>query len=151
MTDAPPDRIFHMPVPPSTNALWVRVGGATRTRARSPAYNAWIEEAGWSLRTQLRGCPPITCRFNALIEVPVSRRDTGNWEKPVMDLLEHVGAITNDGNAHEIIIRPAPRTDVMVALWALPDMGGVRGRPSARRGMRRDWERLKPGLAWRLS
>ena len=50
--------------------------------------------------------PIIDCRFRAgVIEVPVSRRVAGNWEKAVLDLLEHVGVVTNDGNVHEIIIR----------------------------------------------
>jgi hypothetical protein len=56
-----------------------------------------------------------------------------------MDLCESVGLVTNDGNACEITIRPVAREDVMVALWMLPDMGGVRApaAPRVRPVMRR--------------
>jgi Holliday junction resolvase RusA-like endonuclease len=127
-SDAPPDRVVTMSRPPSTNKLWIRAPG--KPRVRSPEYSQWLVSAGWDVRRQLVGVPPVDCRFNCLIEVPISRRDTGNFEKPAMDLCEHVGLITNDGNAHEITIRPVPREDVMVALWVLPEMGAVR-RPAA--------------------
>jgi hypothetical protein len=82
------------------------------------------------VRRQLVGVPPIDCRFNVLIEVPISRRDTSNWEKATLDLCETVGLVANDGNSNEVLIRPVAREDVMVALWVLPEMGAVR-KPSA--------------------
>jgi Holliday junction resolvase RusA-like endonuclease len=123
-SDSPPDRIVTMPRCPSLNALWVRAPG--KPRVRSEAYRDWARAAGWDVKRQLVGVPPVDCRFNVLIEVPITRRDTGNWEKAVMDLCESVGLVTNDGNACEITIRPVPREDVMVALWVLPEMGSVR-------------------------
>jgi hypothetical protein len=62
--------------------------------------------------------------------VPITRRDTDNWSKAVLDLCESVGAISNDGNLNELFVRPVAREDVMVALWVLPEMGAVR-RPAA--------------------
>ena len=98
----------------------------------------------------LSGTPPIDCRFNALIEVPVSRRDSDNWAKATLDLLEDVGALTNDGNLHELTIRPTTRNDVMVALWCLPEMDGVRKQAPPRRAGR-VWNKPKSnGLTWRL-
>ena len=83
------------------------------------------------------GAPPIDCRFNVIIEVPVSRRDSDKrWAKATMDLCESVGLITNDGNVNEINIRPMPRADVAVALWCLPAMDGVRKQAAPRRAGR---------------
>jgi Holliday junction resolvase RusA-like endonuclease len=118
---------------------------------RSPEYSEWITVAGWEVKRQIIGAAPIDCRFNCLIEVPISRRDTGNFEKATMDLCEHVGLLTNDGNAFEIVIRPRPRTDVMVALWCLPLMDGVRKQAKPRAA--RSWSRTKAkraALTWLL-
>jgi Holliday junction resolvase RusA-like endonuclease len=147
-SDAPPDRVVTMPRGPSTNALWIR--GAGRARVRSPDYVRWIETAGWDVKRQLVGVPIVACRFNCLLEVPVSKRDSDNWLKATLDLLEHVGAVTNDGNVAELAVRPVERSDVMVALWLLPGMGGVRP-PAKPRYVGKEWRRPKAkGLQWRL-
>lgn len=148
MSDAPPDRIVTMPPCPSTNALWVRAPGKPRVRSRE--YRAWAEMAGWEVRRQLAGVPTIDCRFNVVIEVPVSRRDSDNWIKATLDLCESVGLFVNDANAHEVTVRPTARDDVMVALWVLPEMGSVRKR-AAPRPFRRTWKAApkRPGLTWR--
>ncbi len=133
MTDwaeAAPDRVVTMSKPPTTNHLWRHVPG--RKRIRSAEYTAWLNEAGWDVKSQIVGAAPIDCRFNVLIEVPISRRDTGNWEKATMDLCEHVGLVSNDGNVNELRVRPTDRQDVMVAIYCLPDMGGVRKAARAR-------------------
>ena len=152
-SDAPPDRVVTMARPPSTNALWVRAPG--KPRVRSEAYRDWLRAAGWDVRRQIVGMPPIDCRFNVVIEVPISKRDSGNFEKPTMDLCEHVGLVTNDGNAHEINIRPVRREDVMVAIWCLPEMGEIRKQAKPRGTGRtgrtgRTVKRKLPGLTWRL-
>ena len=154
-SDAPPDRIVTMPPCPSLNKLWSRVPG--KARVRSPEYRAWLLVAGWEVRRQLVGALPIDCRFNVIIEVPVSRRDSDNWVKATMDLLEHVGALTNDGNQHELIVRPTARADVAVALWCLPGMDGVRKQAAPRGGGQRAGRvrAMKPkgkraALTWKL-
>jgi Holliday junction resolvase RusA-like endonuclease len=146
---ATPDRVVTMPRCPSLNALWIRAPG--RPRARSAAYNDWIRAAGWDVRRQLVGVAPIACRFNVVIEVPISRRDSANWEKAAMDLCESVGVFTNDGNSNEVLIRPVAREDVMVAIWALPEMGAVRKAAKPRSaGSGRTVTRTKPGLTWKM-
>lgn len=137
-----------MPPCPSTNALWIR--GQGRARVRSPDYVAWINRAGWDVKMQMAGVPIVTCRFNCVVEVPISRRDSDNWIKATLDLLEHVGVVSNDGNVAELAVRPVERADVMVALWLLPGMGGVRPR-AAPRYVGREWRRPRvKGLQWRL-
>ena len=148
-SDAPPDRIVTMPPCPSLNKLWIR--GSGKARVRSPEYRAWLLVAGWEVRRQLVGAPPIDCRFNVLIEVPISRRDTANWEKATMDLCESVGLITNDGNSCEVLIRPVARADVAVALWCLPGMDGVRKQAAPRRtGRMSPVKRKRAALTWKL-
>jgi hypothetical protein len=73
---------------------------------------------------------PLDCRFNLDIEVPISRRDTGNHEKALCDLCETCGVVTNDGNAHRISVTPTERTDCLLVFTPLPEMGAVR-RPAA--------------------
>ena len=148
-----PAIIVTMPLPPSTNKLWSR--GAGGRRVRSPEYRSWLETAGWEVRRQVVGMAPLDCRFNLTIEVPVSRRDTGNWEKPICDLCQHAGVISNDGNAHQITITPVARADCMAAFFPLPEMEGVRKaaklrlRTAASAQGRRSRPRAKPGLTWR--
>ncbi len=63
--------------PPSLNALWITPPHHKR-RVRSPAYNAWRHTAGWELKSQIAGMAPLACRYDMRIEVPISRRDSGN-------------------------------------------------------------------------
>ncbi len=109
--------------PPSLNALWITT---TRGRQRSPAYNKWLEAVGWEIRGQIAGMPPVACRYNLAIEVPISRRDTGNFEKAIGDAMEKFGVVTNDGNCHQLTVTPAVRADCLIVLTPLPAMGDVR-------------------------
>lgn len=127
MSEAP--IIITLPKPPSLNKLWITVG---RGRVRSQEYSEWLRVAGWDVRRQMAGVPPIDCRFDVTIQVPISRRDTDNWCKSILDLCEKVGVITNDGNQHRLSVEPMERDDCAVFLTPLPEMGGVRKAPSAK-------------------
>lgn len=116
--------MFHVRRPPSANALWARAGGGGRKR--SAAYSAWLRDAGWEVKMQTVGIPPLDCRFDVDILVPISRRDSDNWTKPLLDLCEHIGLVTNDGNMHRVTITPVERDDCALALTPLPGMDGVR-------------------------
>lgn len=122
MSEAP--IILTIPKPPSLNKLWITVPG--RRRARSPEYSQWLRAAGWDVRRQMIGIRPIECRYDMEIHVPISRRDTGNWEKPIGDLLEACGVVTNDGNVHRLTVLPLARDDCAVCLTPLPEMDGIR-------------------------
>jgi hypothetical protein len=99
---------------------------------------------------QIVGMAPLDCRFNLDIEVPISRRDTGNHEKALCDLCETCGVVTNDGNAHRISVTPTERTDCLLVFTPLPEMGAVRApaAPRARPVMRRAPKR--PALTWKM-
>lgn len=132
-----PCRVLHLPIPPSTNALWVH-GIAGKPRVRSPAYRAWIERAGWQVRQQLAGLAPLMGTFDAEVRVPnSSRRDRNNWDKALFDLLELVGAIRNDSGLRDYRLIGQDRSDVVVALW---DRGGPeQPQPPRRQGRGNPW------------
>lgn len=139
--------VVTMSKPPSANRIWRTVPGMRRP-VRSAEYVEWLRSESWNVKRQIIGMKPLDCRFDLTIEVPISRRDTDNWAKPIGDLCQYAGVVTNDGNVNRVTITPTRRTDCSVAFWPLPDMDGVRKAASprpvgaARKGKKR------PGLSW---
>lgn len=123
--DPQPAIIITVPRPPSANRMWRVVPGMKRP-VLDRDYAAWLQVAGWEARRQAVGMERITCRFDVVISVPTSRRDTDNWQKPLMDLMQHAGIVSNDGNMHRIVTEPVARDDCSVALFLRPDLGSVR-------------------------
>lgn len=118
---------FTITNPPSLNKLWAHVTHVPgKGRVRSKEYNAWVSLAGWELKIQMVGIPMICCRYNMELHVPISRRDTGNWEKAISDACQKVGVVSNDGNVHELRVVPSERSNCLVKLTLLPSMGGIR-------------------------
>lgn len=115
--------VLHIPRPPSLNRLWMHV---RNRRVRTPEYNAWLRDAGWEVKRQCIDTPRIDTRYDMELLVPISRRDTGNWEKAIGDLLEKVGVVTNDGNLNRLTITPVDRDDCCVCLTPAPEMSGIR-------------------------
>lgn len=58
-------------------------------------------------------------------------RDTDNNIKPLLDIAETVGLVSNDGNQLRLSVEPTERTDVLVTLTERPEIGMVR-KPRAR-------------------
>lgn len=123
---SPPTILLTVPVPPSANRMFQRRLTKRGKRTLTPEYKAWRDEAGWIARMQLAGVPMIGCRFDVEIQVPISSRDTDNWIKPLLDLCQNIGAVTNDGNQRRVTVTPAARRDCMIALTELPDEPDVR-------------------------
>lgn len=132
MTDPRPAIVITVPRPPSANRMWRTVPGMKRP-VLNRDYAEWLQAAGWEARRQAVGMECITCRFDVVLSVPISRRDTDNWAKPLMDLMQHVHIVSNDGNMHRIITEPMERDDCSVALFLRPDLGGVRAEAKARK------------------
>lgn len=86
--------VIDLPLPPSTNGLFA---GKTR-RYRSPAYETWLEAAGWQIRAQRP--EPVMGRVHLLIEVaePKTKRatDLSNRLKATEDILVKYGIIEGD-------------------------------------------------------
>jgi len=142
-----PAIVVTMAKPPSANRIWRNVPGL-RHPVRSEEYNAWLRSEGWNVKRQIVGMEPLACRFDLVIEVPISRRDTDNFAKPIGDLCQYAGVVTNDGNVRKVTIEPVDRTDCMAAFWPLPEMGAVRkaAKPVRVAGPRAP--RKKPGMTW---
>ena len=94
-TKSPPSITLTLPFPPSVNNLFINAG---RKRVRSPRYRAWAEEAGFLLNTQhARPVPgPVKLIYEFQEGQDKRRRDVGNLEKPVTDLLVTHGVIEAD-------------------------------------------------------
>lgn len=91
------------PYPPSVNGLFA---GKARRRKSAP-YLAWIEQAGKELLTQ---CPLPT--FSGPYGLILSfgrpdkrKRDLGNLEKAVSDLLVEHGIVEDDSLAERIVLQ----------------------------------------------
>lgn len=108
--------VINLPMPPSTNNLFLNGSGRTG-RVRTPEYNAWIKEAGYMLRSQHPRS--IRERVDILIEVSDSEStmswDVANREKAAVDLLV----------AHYVILGDSKKYVRQITLrWA--DVAGVR-------------------------
>jgi len=93
-----------LPVPPSTNALFVTFkqrGGIER--AKTKTYKAWIEAAGWAINTQRP--QPIKGRVQMRIRVPRNnRRDLDNHLKALLDLCVGHSLIEDDRKIEDLHI-----------------------------------------------
>lgn len=108
--------ILLLPLPPSTNALWRKVGGRMVISAE---YRSWKEAAGWEARNQLVGLEQIKGAFSFKVEMDPGRGDLDNRLKAVLDLCQAVGAIQNDKHLAELHAYRVEREGVLVELRAL--------------------------------
>lgn len=96
-----------LPNPPSANALF---SSGRRRRFKSPAYVAWIQAAGWMLRTQRPG--EIKGKYE--IEVTIGRgstrrrSDLDNRMKAISDLLVSHRVIEDDSLAERVTLSWGP-------------------------------------------
>jgi crossover junction endodeoxyribonuclease RusA len=103
---SPTELVLKLPMPPSTNNLFVNKG---RGRVRSDVYEAWIKEAGYRLNAQRPR--PVMGRVSLLIEVSDAEStdtwDVANREKAAVDLLVKHRIISGDSKrfVREITMR----------------------------------------------
>ncbi len=89
---------LRLPTPVSVNDLHAPISGGI---CRSPAYLAWIKEAGWSLNAQRFG--RIAGRYTLDLGLPREcGLDLDNAVKATSDLLQLHGIIRNDRDAEHI-------------------------------------------------
>lgn len=91
------EQTFFLPLPPSVNNLYLNLPG--RGRVKSPKYRAWINEAGWKLLATkpVKVTGDLTLIVRA-IRPDNRRRDLGNLEKAVSDLLVAHRVIDDDSS-----------------------------------------------------
>lgn len=109
---------FELPVPPSTNNLYVpRRDG--RGRAKTSKYAAWIIVAGWEIA---RSGVPSDALKNVLVEIGVPfsyKRDIDNV-KPILDLLTTMHVIVDDRWVDELRVRRIPVGEpLVVSIWPI--------------------------------
>lgn len=98
--------IITLPYPPTTNHLFT---GKERRR-KSDHYKAWVEEAGKELLTQrplpqIKGPVRIHMKFG---RPDKRRRDLGNLEKAISDLLVTFQIIEDDCKIEKLILEWSP-------------------------------------------
>ncbi len=88
------ETIFHLPLPPSVNALWFNRKGRGG-RARTETYNRWREQAGWEILRQRvpKAVGPVLLAYEV---AEAGKFDLGNVEKPLSDLLVEHQIIAGD-------------------------------------------------------
>ena len=94
-----------LPFPPSVNRLWrtTKSGGMHR----STEYSSWCKHAEWASVTQIKG-QKITGKYTleiVAVRPDKRRRDLGNLEKAVSDLLQKIKVIQDDYLCEDIRLR----------------------------------------------
>lgn len=119
MDELAPDLRVELPVPPSANNLFVtrRFG---KGRAISPAYEAWIKDAGWAIKLWPGGVPKRCKHCRVEMEMPVTyQRDLDNCAKPILDLLVAHEVLVDDRYVEDLRVRRTKGTRATVSVWRL--------------------------------
>ena len=96
---------FVVPLPPSTNSLFVNIPG--KGRARSKAYRAWLEEAGYLLASQRPGS--VSGPFSVIVRIPEKARlDLDNAYKAIGDIMVKHRITSDDKLLHKLTIERTP-------------------------------------------
>jgi Holliday junction resolvase RusA-like endonuclease len=115
---AGPITFITIPAPPSTNALFFNVKG--RGRAKSVAYKAWIDEAGWKLKAQSPAAVPGRVVVVIGIERDNSLSDIDNRSKALLDLLVAHKIIKDDRYVTALAMAWAAKADGLARIAVLP-------------------------------
>lgn len=115
---------FTLSRPFSANRMFARQVTRRGHRNLTPDYKAWRDEQAWEVKRQTVGVPQITCRYDMLIVLPPTRMDTDNPVKPIGDLMQLIGLISDDRNLHGLVVEHSERADCLVVLTLRPDLPG---------------------------
>lgn len=93
---------FRLSYPPSANGLWRNVNGTTLIARQ---YRAWRKVALTELMVQRPAKIPGPYRLTLIATRPDNRRrDLGNLEKAVSDLLQAAGVVRDDCDAQSTFL-----------------------------------------------
>lgn len=106
--------VLEIPIPPSTNNMFVNVKG--RGRVKSTEYRKWRDAAGWFIQSQPH--PKVPGKVNITIEVRRGRGDIDNRVKPVLDLLVLNRLIDDDRHVESVTARWADIDSCRVTIEA---------------------------------
>jgi crossover junction endodeoxyribonuclease RusA len=93
-----------LPFPNSVNNLYVN-GTGKRGRYKSAAYKAWQEAAGLSVKDSHRQNIRVYSLAICLKRPDKRRRDLGNYEKAISDLLVAHGVIADDSGCERLTMQ----------------------------------------------
>lgn len=99
-----------LPIPPSTNNLYVNRRGSLSGRRKGAEYALWLHAAGWAVKLQAGAfMPPLISGLVAVdIQAPLNRRrDLDNSLKALLDLLVKMCIISDDNLIDDLRIRRA--------------------------------------------
>lgn len=111
---------FSLPLPPSANQLWRSPPGSRRP-IKSREYRVWLDVAALEVRRQ--HVPITTGKIRVTYEVgrkDKRRRDLGNNEKALSDLLTLAGVIEDDSLIDELRLVWRVGGDVLVTVESMP-------------------------------
>lgn len=109
---------FTIPMPPPLSACFRNASGPGRVK--TPRYERWKRDAGWIVRAQRPGSIHGPVRVTYLIGRPDKRkRDLGNLDKALSDLLVHLRVIDDDSKIVDLRLVWAERDDVLATVEAV--------------------------------
>jgi crossover junction endodeoxyribonuclease RusA len=97
-------KVFHLPLPPSVNALYRNVRGKGRVKTKH--YRTWLKAAGWEIIAQkgrmAKIMGPVQVTIYAVKPKRGRRRDLDNLTKALLDLMVAHEIIEDDSNVQSI-------------------------------------------------
>ena len=109
-----------LPLPPSANRIWRHQGGFHH---KATEYTAWLRIAGVQARQQSGG-QRLPGNYAMRAVLPRTRVDLDNRCKPINDLLQLAGIVTNDSRLRSMTVEvdhDHPAECITVSVWPLPD------------------------------
>jgi len=113
-----------LPYPPSINAAYAN-GGNKRGRHKTAAYKAWEQHAGMFIKDSHRQKLGPYSLHIALKRPDKRRRDLGNVEKVISDLLVAHGVVKDDCLAERITLQWDAGLDAECVVLVQPFEGAI--------------------------
>lgn len=103
--------VLFCPFPPSANRLWTRTKRGMR---KTDKYAEWLHNAGWAVKAQQPGKTDKHYQLTIIASRPDRRRrDLGNLEKAISDLLVTLGVVGDDSDCEKIEIAWAAPSELI--------------------------------------
>lgn len=120
---------YRLPFPPSVNGAYriFKSQKGTTIRAKGTAHERWVTKAGAEILAQRRFQGSIIGRYRLTITLErksdKNRRDLGNYEKAISDVLVSMRVVQDDSFSEEIIMRWGNVSGAHVLVESVPHDG----------------------------
>lgn len=116
--------ILVLPIPPALNNMYVNING--RGRARSAAYNSWMDEADVCVLQQRKAIKKVTGPYEVSIKLPRSMRgDIDGRGKAVLDYLVKRAVTPDDEYCERIVLERSSEVEDSFCHVTVEDFAGV--------------------------